>query len=119
MKVTTKLLVVGLIIIIFTSIFILFFNTDRLIPDNPEGKTSYYTMIINDNSQLNSRNRYEHRLNAYNKRGEVKELIFTSSKQLREGAYLELYVAPFRGVTYWQEVQLDELPDLVKSIYTE
>lgn len=119
MKITTKLLVAGLIIIIFTSIFILFFNTDRLIPDNPEGKTSYYTKIVNDGTSLNSQKRYEYTLDTYSKRGEVKKLIFTSSKQLRESTYLELYVAPFRGVTYWQEIQWEELPDPVKSIYAK
>lgn len=117
MKITTKLLVAGLIIIILTSIFILFFNTGRLIPDNPEGKTSYYTLIANDGVIVNSQKRYEYTLDAHNEIGKVKVLTFTSSKELREGVYLELYVAPFRGVTYWQEIQWEELPDPVKGIY--
>lgn len=76
-------------------------------------------MIVNNGTKLNDQNRYEYALDAYNERGKVKALTFTTSKQLREGAYLELYVAPFRGVTYWQEVQLDELPDQVKSVYSK
>ncbi|WP_281533261.1 YxeA family protein [Anaerocolumna aminovalerica] len=117
MNTKTKLLVAGLIIIIFAAFFIFFFNPDRLTPENQKGKTSYYTMIVNGDTKLNHRKRYEYTLDAYNEKGEKKSLTFTSSKQLREGSYLELYVAPFRGVTYWQEVQPDELPDQVKSVY--
>ncbi len=117
MKTKTKLLVAGLIIIIFAAFSIFFFNPDRLTPENKKGKTSYYTMIVNGDRKLNDGQRYEYILEAYNEKGEKKSLTFTSSKQLREGSYLELYVAPFRGVTYWQEVQPDELPDQVKSVY--
>lgn len=119
MKTRTKLLVAGLFIIIFGGSSIFFFNPERLTPENPKGKTSYYTMIINDDDmKLNDSQRYEYTLDAYNEKAKKKSLTFTSNKQLREGAYLELYVAPFRGVTYWQETQLDELPDQVKSIFT-
>jgi len=118
MRTTAKLLVASLIIIILVAFSVFFFNPERLTPENPEGKTIYYTMIINDDIKANSQKRYEYTLDAYNEKGEYKTLTFTSSRQLREGAYLELYVAPFRGVTYWQEVQFDELPEQVRSIYT-
>ncbi|MBN6187779.1 YxeA family protein [Aneurinibacillus sp. BA2021] len=118
MKAITKLLVAGLILIIVAAFSIFFFNPDRLTPENPKGKTSYYTMIVNDGTKLNDEQRYEYTLDAYDQRGEKKALTFTSSKQLREGVYLELYVAPFRGVTYWQEMQLDKLPDRVKDVYS-
>ncbi len=117
MKTTTKLLTIGLIIIILVAFSIFFFNPNRLTPENPEGKASYYTMIVNDDTKLNSQKRYEYTLDAFSKKGDKKSLTFTSSKQLRKDAYLELYVAPFRGVTYWQEVQFDELPEQVKKKY--
>lgn len=62
------------------------FNPDRLTPENPEEKTIYYTMIINDDIKSNSQKRYEYTLDAYNEKGEKELLTFTSSKQLREGA---------------------------------
>ena len=119
MKKTTKLLVAGvsLIIVMVVAFFIFFFNPERLTPENPKGKTCYYTMIVNDDTKLNDEEEYEYTLDSYNKKGKKNTLTFISNKQLREGAYLELYVTPFRGVTYWQEVQLDELPDKVKSVY--
>ncbi|MEI3612708.1 YxeA family protein [Pseudogracilibacillus sp. SO30301A] len=119
MKTTTKLLVSGLIIIILVAFSVFLFNHDQLTPKNPEGKTVYYTMIVNDDIKSNSQKRYEYTLDAYNEKGEKEPLTFTSSKQLREGAYLELYVASFRGVTYWQEIQLNDLPDQVKDIYSK
>ena len=119
MKKIPKLLAAGvsLIIVIVIAFFIFFFNPARLTPENSKGKTCYYTMIVNDDTKLKVEEEYEYTLDAYNKKGKKKTLTFISSKQLREGAYLELYVTPLRGVTYWQEVQLDELPDKVKSVY--
>lgn len=114
---SNKLLVAGLIVVILVALSVFFFDPDRLTPENPEGKTIYYTMVINDDVKENSEKRYEYTLDAYTEKGENESLTFTSGKQLREGAYLELYVAPFRGVTYWQEVQFDELPERVRSIY--
>jgi uncharacterized protein (TIGR01655 family) len=121
MKKTTKLLAAGvvLIIVMVVAFFIFFFNPARLTPKNPEGKTCYYTMIVNDDIKLNDEEEYKYTLDAYNKNGKKKTLTFISNKQLREGAYLELFVTPFRGVTYWQEVQLDELPDQTKNVYSE
>lgn len=35
--------------------------------------------------------------------------IYSTSKQIGEGAYIKLYVTTFRGFTYWEEVQSEEL----------
>ena len=117
MKKTARL-VMSLVVIIIIA-FSVFYNPDKLTPKNPEGKTLYYTKIFNDERKLNDNQRYEYSLDAYDERGIKKALTFTSSNQLREEAYIELYVAPFRGVTYWQEVQFDELPEQVKSVYSK
>lgn len=108
----------GLLVIIIVSAFLtIFLNPDRLTYDNPAGKTIYFTVVENAGVKVDNDKRYEYVLDAYDEKGAKKELTFTASKQLREGAYLELYVAPFRGVTYWQEVQADELPSKVRSVF--
>ena len=110
---------IGLIVIIAFSIF--FYNPNKLIPENPEGKSRFYTMIGNDDNgeKLGDNQRYKYTLEAFDESDKKKILTFNSSKQLRKGAYLELYVASFRGVTYWLEVEFDELPEQAKSIYSK
>lgn len=110
---------IGLVLLIVVAFSIFFYNPNKLTPENPEGKTLYYTMVINDEKKLGDNQRYEYNLDAFDEKGKKRTLTFTSSKQLQEGAYLELYVAPFRGVTYWQEVHLDELPEQIKSVYSK
>ncbi|MEC1640968.1 DUF1093 domain-containing protein [Schinkia azotoformans] len=73
----TFLLVTGLVLIIIVGFSILLFNPDRLTPENPKGKTYYYTMVVNDDTKLDSDQRYEYTLNAYDKSGEIKTLSFT------------------------------------------
>ncbi|EKN63759.1 hypothetical protein BAZO_16189 [Schinkia azotoformans LMG 9581] len=75
--VKTFLLVTGLVLIIIVGFSILLFNPDRLTPENPKGKTYYYTMVVNDDTKLDSDQRYEYTLNAYDKSGEIKTLSFT------------------------------------------
>ncbi|WP_454053102.1 YxeA family protein [Clostridium sp. Marseille-Q7071] len=109
--------IICLIILMIVSFSILFLNPDKLTPENPAGKSIYYTVINNKSTFLNDNNRYEYILDSYDNKGNVKSLTFTASKELRENAYLELYVAPFRGVTYWQEIQYNDLPSIVQKIY--
>lgn len=111
------LLVVGLFIVAVIAFGFFLFTPERLTPENPEGKTPYYTQVNNKEAFKNSDGRYEYNLPAYSTRGEDKVLNFTSSKSLREGAYLELYTTTFRGVTYWQEIPYDDLPERVKKRY--
>lgn len=111
--------IICLLILMIISFSILFLNPDKLTPENPAGKSIYYTVINNKNTFLNDNNRYEYTLDSHDNNGNVKTLTFTASKELRENAYLELYVAPFRGVTYWQEIQYNDLPSIVQKIYTK
>ncbi|KNF09050.1 hypothetical protein CLPU_4c00960 [Gottschalkia purinilytica] len=115
-KITT---VFSLLLVILAAFSIFFFNPRMLTPEDPTGKTIYYTMIESENVKLNDEKRYEYTLNSYDEKGNEKKLNFTASKQLREGAYLELYVATFRGVTYWQEVKYEELPEVIQEIYNK
>ena len=81
-------------------------------------KDIYYTQIDNTKIQEVSGSddmKYEYTLTAYNKNGKEKEVKFKTSRELREGAYLELEVMQIRGVISWREVQQDELPEDVKT----
>ena len=81
-------------------------------------KEQYYTQIDNTKIQEISGSddmKYEYTLTAYNKNEKEKEVKFKTSRELREGAYLELDVMQMRGVINWREVQQDELPNDVKT----
>ena len=81
-------------------------------------KDQYYTQIDNMKMEEISGTddmKYQYTLTAYNKNGKEKEVQFKTSRELREGAYLELEVMQFRGVYGWKEVQIDDLPEDVKS----
>ena len=81
-------------------------------------KTAYYVQIDNTKIEQVSTSddmKYEYTLTAYNKNGKEKEIKFKTSRELRDGAYLELDVMVTRGVIDWREVQQEELPDKVKS----
>lgn len=110
-------MIIGLVVLILGALFIFFLNPDKIDPDNPNGKTIYYTVISNQKVELNNDNRYEYVLTCYDKNGDEKSLNFTTGKKLREGAYVKLYDAPLRGVTYWEEIGEKDLPKNVKEIY--
>ena len=81
-------------------------------------KDQYYTQIDNTKIQEESGSddmKYQYTLTAYNKNGKEKEVQFKTSRELREGAYLELDVMQMRGVVNWREVQVDDLPEDVKT----
>ena len=81
-------------------------------------KDLYYTQIDNTKIEEISGSddmKYQYTLTAYNKNGKEKEVQFKTSRELREGAYLELDVMQIRGVINWREVQIEELPDDVKT----
>ena len=81
-------------------------------------KEIYYTQIDNTKIEEVSATddmKYQYTLTAYNKNGKEKEVKFKTSRELREGAYLELDVMQMRGVINWREVQTEDLPDDVKT----
>ncbi len=60
---------------------------------------------------------YSYTLYAYDENGNGKDITFGTSRELKEGAFIRLTVMPVRGVIEWSEVQYDELPAAVQSIY--
>ena len=84
-------------------------------------ESTYYTTIDNTKvEQLSSGDmRYEYTLDAYNEKGNSKEVTFKTSRELKDDAYLKLDVMLTRGVKSWEEVQYDELPDKVQEQYDE
>ena len=82
-------------------------------------KDIYYTQIDNTKIEEVSKSddmKYQYTLTAYDKNGNKKEVQFKTTRELREGAYLELEVMQLRGVIKWKEVQPEELPDEVKKV---
>ena len=75
-------------------------------------KDLYYTQIDNTKIQEESESddmKYQYTLTAYNKNGKEKEVQFKTSRELRED------VMQMRGVVNWREVQVDDLPEDVKT----
>ena len=78
----------------------------------------YYTQI--DNSKIASipetgGMKYEYTLDCYSENGKKKEIKFRTSRELKEDSYLKLEVMVTRGVKSWEEVQVNELPEKVKT----
>ena len=92
------------------------------------GSVYYYTQIDNSKiEQVESRGgvidftggmSYQYTLFSCDEKGKGKDITFGTSRELKEGAFVRLTVMPIRGVLEWEEVQYDELPVAVQSIYT-
>jgi uncharacterized protein (TIGR01655 family) len=54
--------------------------------------------------------RYVYTQPAYTPEGELNEVTFTAGKELREGAYLRLYVKDGDTVTSYDEVSREDVP---------
>ena len=70
-------------------------DADKLVPITPRGGMSYaYT------------------LPARNAEGKPKEITFSTSRPLRDGAWLRLDYNPMRGVVSWEEIPESSIPSL-------
>lgn len=58
---------------------------------------------------------FEYTLDAYSENGTKEPLTFQTSRELREGAILDLETKPLRGVVGWAETTLDRLPEAVRD----
>lgn len=112
---------IGATVVLVAMCICVFFSLDT-------GSTYYYTQIDNSKiQQLESRGgvidfnggmSYQYALSSYDENGSGKEITFGTSRELKEGAFVRLTVIPIRGVLEWEEVQYDDLPIAVQSIYT-
>ena len=109
-KIFTGIGIIFVIAIFFAVFWLLFYQ-----------ESIYYTKIDNESvEKLNSGDmKYEYTLNAYDKNGKSKEIIFKTSRELKNEAYLKLDVMIIRGVKNWEEVEYKELPDKVKAQYNK
>ena len=90
---------------------------------NRVGAQQYYTRIEGEGIPRNEQDsagehfvRYEYNLEGYAEKGDKSETLnFTANKQLREGAYLLVYVKENKGVTSYQEVQPEEIPATIQK----
>jgi len=83
------------------------------------GDNSFYTRIDNSNVRNVDDHdmKYSYSLPAVNRSGKKKTVEFMTSRQLREGALLKLEILPMRGVTEWDEIQWNDLPDTIKGVF--
>lgn len=89
---------------------------------NRLGAESYYVKITEDGKEFEDRvsptevyKRYEYSFEGYNADGEAKTLAFTSHKNLRHGAYLEIFYKGKKGVTSYEERPETEVPEKAKE----
>ena len=54
---------------------------------------------------------YRYELPAFDEKGKERTVSFETNRVLRDDAYLRLNVAPIRGVTSWEEVTPEDIPD--------
>ncbi|WP_144461297.1 YxeA family protein [Siminovitchia fortis] len=101
------------IAIIFVGALVIF----QKVNFNRVGAEEYYTQIKGEGKLIEDKIdsgekiiSYEYKLPAFDKDGRQKTLTFTAQKQLRENAYLILFVKDNKGVTSYQEVKKKELP---------
>ncbi len=88
-------------------------NTNRL------GADSFYTQIIGDGEPIESKasngeiyTNYQYSLLGYDEEGNEITLDFNAAKQLRQGAFLQVFIKDDKGgVTSYQEVKKDEIPE--------
>ncbi|RJX40470.1 YxeA family protein [Paenibacillus pinisoli] len=89
---------------------------------NRLGADAYYTKIEGAGAKVNDNMpddyiRYEYDLPAYKGDGASAKLPFTAAKQLRQGAYLKLFVKEGKGVTSYQEVSFDDIPEAAQKMF--
>lgn len=109
---------IGALLMLFIAGLIILMTVDF----NRLNKDAYYVQITvdgeaeeykADNGEIFTTYWYESP--AYNDKGEEKTLKFSAQKNLRQDAYLQLYVKKEAEVTSYDEVQFNELPVKVQE----
>lgn len=110
------IVVITIGVILFSGLF--FIQNVNL---NRIGASEYYTQIEGPGKKIDGNfdngekySSYEYELPAYNKDGKEETVTFTAQKQLREKAYLDVYIR--KGVVRsYKEVKIDEIPEKAKE----
>jgi len=108
------ILILGALAIV--CLVVLLLNPDRLDPNHPAGKTIYYTVIDQQEPTKDTNGRYNYTLTGYTAGGQQKKLDFSTGMELQEGTCVKLYQAPLRGITHWEEISVDELPEAARQL---
>lgn len=110
-----KKLIAAIVFIAIIAGLILGFRNVNL---NRLGADSYYVQITDSGDKIEDKIntgevmiRYEYTLPAFDKKGNEKELTFTSGHEMRKDAYINLFWKEGRGVTSYEEVQKEEIPE--------
>ncbi|MDX8044979.1 YxeA family protein [Gracilibacillus sp. S3-1-1] len=107
---------IGIIVVLLLGglLFLQNVNINRL------GTDSYYTQVIGDGEPIESQTSsgeiytdYQYSLSGYNTDGNEITLDFKATKQLRQGAFLQVFVKDDKVVTSYEEVTTDEIPEKV------
>lgn len=106
---------ITIFVILLLSVLFYFLRGTNL---NRFGAEHYYIQITTDGESEvtvldngEKMERFSYELPAYNDKGDVKEMTFTSHKNLRRDAYLQLFYKESKGVTSYEEVQEDAIPE--------
>ncbi|MGG4554772.1 YxeA family protein [Paenibacillus humicus] len=106
---------VVVIVLVGFVVFIQNVNLNRI------GAEQYYVQINQDGKKIEDKSdsgqkyvSYEYTLEGFDSNGKEKSLTFTASKELRQDAYLRVYVKG-NDVSSYQEVQATELPEQAKQ----
>ncbi|MFD0589494.1 YxeA family protein [Paenibacillus sp. GCM10027627] len=115
-----KASIAGIVIAFMAGCVILGFFALQTVNINRIGTDGYFTKIVGAGKVVSVDGtkdfiRYEYELVAYMDDGKEEKLPFSAAKQLREGAYLKLFVKEGKGVTSYQEVSFDEIPEAAQK----
>lgn len=91
-------------------------STVPLTSNHLTSRSIYYTIVDRAFHSIGNNDSYIYVMVGYTKEGKAKELSFSTSKPIPNGAYLRLYVSMLRGVTYWEEVSADAIPVQAKQL---
>ncbi len=93
---------------------------------NRLGKNNVYVEVIEptdiDEDKLNTgevMTSYLYKQTAFNDEGETIEVEFSAQKELRQGAFLKLYVKKENEVTSYDEVKWEDIPAEAQKKLTE
>lgn len=111
MKTQTLLLLIFWVVVMIIAVLGLFYLTFYT-------GTLYYTQVDNTNvSEITPRGGmyYRYELPGFDEKGRARLISFETSRLLREDAYLCVEVAPIRGVTAWEEVRPEGIPEAARK----